>query len=102
MCHYMVADVAQAAAERLYEAVMGNNTVREVWKKQNPGATETVLVKRFVDKNWPKCIEFAKQTMVAMLRMDSVEQGMKDKIVEALIKDSEVSGTRMPGRMTIQ
>ena len=86
--------MAKAAAEELYETVMSNNQVRQEWKNQNPEATEVQLVELFVARNWGKCIDFAKQSMVLMLRREDVSEQLKDQIMDALIKDNEVSATR--------
>jgi hypothetical protein len=94
VCHWRIAEVAKAAAKDLYEVVMGNNEVRRKWKEQNFGADEEELIERFVTMNWGKCIDYAKQTMVLLLRRDDVSEEMKDEIMDALIKDNDISKTR--------
>jgi len=80
-------EVAKAAANELYERQMGDNYFYQLWKKQNPNATDKQLRERFVERNWPRCIEFARQTMTVLLTKDDVSIETKDKIMEALEKD---------------
>jgi hypothetical protein len=87
VCHIKVAEVAKAAAGQLYEQVMGNNDLFMIWKKQNPGASPKVLEKRFIDKNWPQCIEFARNTLTVMLTKDDIAESLKDEIMIVLEQD---------------
>jgi|SRR6516162_7288347 hypothetical protein len=92
VCHVRVRDVARAAAAQLYEAVMQNNEACKVWREQNPGATAKQLEDRFVEKNWPKCIDFARQTLTLLLTRDDVAESTKDEIMDVLEKDQSLRG----------
>jgi hypothetical protein len=92
VCHYKVAEVARAAAGELYEHMMSNDAYFRAWKQQNPGATSKELEKRFIDRNWGKCIEFARRSLALMLRKDDVPEKVKDEIMDVLVKDQMVRG----------
>ncbi len=94
-CHKMIRDVAQEAAASLYEVVMGDNLVRAEWKRQNPGLTEKQLLSRFISKNWPRCIPFARATLATLLTKP-LDTASKEAIMEALVLDSTL--TRGRGR----
>jgi len=85
-CHVYIRKIAREICAETYEAVMSNNEARDRWKNQNEGATEKQLIKRFVDKNWPKFIEGARTTLGLMLRGDYPES-MKEQIMDILEKD---------------
>ena len=87
VCHKQVRDVAMAAAGQLYESVMSDNRYFSTWKRQNPGCTPKELERRFINKNWPRCIEFARQTLTVMLTRDDISQETKDQIFEVLELD---------------
>lgn len=86
-CHKMVAAVAKEAAGQLYERLMGENKFYEEWRRQNPDATPKQLERRFIEKNWGKCLEFARATLAAMLR-GPYPDSLKEEIVDALSKDA--------------
>lgn len=88
VCHVKVREVAKAAAGQMYEAYMGadNATYRE-WKRQNPDCTPRELERRFIEKNWGKCLEFARTTLGLMLRNPEISDTMKDEIMDILEKD---------------
>ncbi len=92
-CHKMVAKVAQEAAGELYERLMGDDQFYSEWKRQNPEASAKTLERRFIAKNWGKCIPFARATLALMLR-SGIDEGLKSEIVEALCLDA----TLMHGR----
>ena len=87
VCHIRIAEVAKAAAGELYESMMGNNQAFELWKKQNPGATAKQLERRFIQKNWPRCIDFARTTLTLLLTKDDVAETVKEEIMDVLEKD---------------
>ena len=91
-CHVKVKEVAVAAAGELYETMMGDDRFFAAWKKQNPGANAKELERRFVDRNWPKCLDFARHTMVLMLRQPDVSEKVKDEILDVLEKDKSLQG----------
>lgn len=87
--HKEVAAVAREAAAELYETVMADNLVRAEWKRQNPGADEATLLARFVERNWGKCIPFARATMARLLTTN-LDTATKDRIMKALSLDSSL------------
>jgi hypothetical protein len=97
VCHVKVAEVAKAAAGRLYEALMGDNEYYEIWKKQNPGASPKELEKRFINRNWQNCIEFARATMTLMLTRDDVDESLKEEIMIILEQDQSIKNMNVSG-----
>lgn len=92
ICHVRVMEVAKAAAGELYESMMGTNGFYRSWAKQNPGCNGKMLEKRFIDKNWPMCIEFARTTLTIMLTRPDIAESMKDEIMEVLEQDQSLRG----------
>lgn len=99
-CHVAVAKVAKEIAENLYEVVMSNNEVRARWKLQNPDCTEKQLIKRFVDKNWGKCLEPARATLVGLLN-GPLPDHLKEEVVDILYKDSTLMRGRERAQMRV-
>ncbi len=93
-CHYLIAEVAQAAAYEMHEVAMRDNMIRAQWKRRHPGASEKALVKAFVRLNWSRCIPFARATLAGMLRNNRLDQEQKERIVEALALDATVMHQR--------
>lgn len=93
-CHKLVAKIAREAAGELYEKVMSDNLVRAEWKRQNPECTDKQLESRFIEKNWDKCLGFARATLATMLTQP-IEEGLKSDIMEALILDSTLTRGRV-------
>lgn len=85
--HRLIAETAKSAAAELYEVVMSNNEVRAEWKRQNEGCGEKELLKRFVKKNWGKCVPVARTTLGLLLR-NSADETLKTQIYEALLLDN--------------
>ena len=94
-CHHMIAQVAKEAAGELYDVVMADNVVFTEWKRQNPGCTPPILVKRFIAKNWGKCIPFARATLTRMLTTN-IDESLKEQIHEALCLDNTLIRGRTP------
>ena len=95
--HKVVATVAKEAAGQLYETVMGDNVIYTEWKRQNPNMNAKQLEKRFIDKNWGKCIEFARATLSLMLNNHSLPEKVREDIYEALVLDNTlVVGRKSP------
>lgn len=86
-CHIRIRDVAKRASGHLYENLMSNNEMFDKWKKQNPDCTPKELERRFIEKNWPKCIEFARATLALMLRQDDISDKIKEQVMDILEKD---------------
>lgn len=85
--HRLIAETAKSAAAELYDVVMSNNEVRTAWKAQNEGCGEKELVRRFVKRNWAKCIPVARTTLGLLLR-NSTDETLKTQIYEALLLDN--------------
>lgn len=92
-CHKLVAKIAREACAELYERLMGENVVRTEWKRQNPDCTEHQLLARFVNRNWSKCIPFARATLARLLTT-SIDDKTKDEIMEALMLDQTLTRGR--------
>lgn len=90
VCHRTVRDVAQAACGELYDTLMGDNLMYEMWRKQNPQLSGKQLETRFIAKNWAKCIPFARATLAHMLSRPDVDEKVKEQIHDVLIKESTI------------
>ncbi len=101
-CHKQIREVARAAAGELYETLMGNNDLWTMWQKQNPGLTKKQLERRFIDKNWGRCIEFARGTLAHLLTRPDVDEKTKEQIMEVLILDNSIPVGRIPPGRAIQ
>lgn len=101
--HKQVAEVARAAAGELYETLMHDDLMWATWRKQNPGLSDKMLERVFIEKNWAKCIPFARATLAAMLR-GPLDDTHKDHIMEALALDNTLSMGRAgaTGMPTVQ
>lgn len=87
--HRLVASVAREACEELYEVVMSNNAVRREWKRLNEGCSERELVKRFVDRNWGRCIPYARATLTILMQQ-TPNSFLREDIFDALAKDQSL------------
>ncbi len=109
VAHQMVARIAREAACELYEILMEDNQIRAEWKRQNPGADEAALLRRFVARNWGTCIPLARATLARMLS-GPLPDHLKVQIHDALIKDrslrpaepSKAPGTVILNREALQ
>jgi len=97
VCHVRIREVAREAAAELYESMMSQNVFYEAWKKQNTDVVgnEKELVRRFVDRNWVKCIDFARGTLAHMLTRPDVAESLKDEIMNVLTKDQVLRNKRV-------
>lgn len=87
-CHIQVRDVAMAATSEWYESLMGaSNDIYKDWKAHNPDLNAEDLRKKFVNRYWPQCIDFARATLTLMLQRDEVSDAMKEQIMDVLEKD---------------
>ena len=101
-CHKEVRKVAQAACHELYDVLMQDNRLYEEWKRQNPELSPHTLETRFVAKNWPRCIEFARATLAHMLTRADINEKVKDQILEVLVLDASVPVGRTPPGRAVQ
>src|SRR6516162_4196788 len=96
MCHAKVMEIAKAAAGELYESMMGNDAFYGAWKKQNPNCKNAKeLEKAFIDKNWGRCLEFARATLTVMLTKPDVAESMKEEIMVILEQDQALRHKRV-------
>jgi hypothetical protein len=95
VCHVKVMEVAKAAAGELYESMMGNDAFFKAWKKQNPGANPKQLERRFIEKNWGSCLEFARATLTVMLTRHDVAEELKEEIMVILEQDQTLRNRRV-------
>lgn len=100
-CHKIIREVAQEATKELYEVVMGDNLVRKRWRKQNEGASEKELLRRFVARNWSRCIPFARATLATRLRDPHIDKSLAESIMDVLVKDASLVRGRSAGRTII-
>lgn len=89
-CHKLIRSTAQAAAGELYETLMGDNVFFSTWQKQNPDLSRKGLETRFVAKNWPRCIPFARATLTQLLLRPDIDSSLKEDIMSALVLDSSL------------
>lgn len=95
VAHRLIAKTAQALAGELYERLMGDNLMYELWRNQNPGLGSAALERKFVRVNAEKCLEVARATLSGLLLSPGLDEKVKDEIVEALSLDRTLPG-RMP------
>jgi hypothetical protein len=99
-CHIQIREIAKAAAGELYERLMGEQHYYDAWKKQNPDCTAKQLEDRFIEKNWPKCIPYARATLALLLRRPDVPDSLKLQIMDVLEKDQSLIRGRRDVRGT--
>lgn len=80
--HELVAGVAREMAGCFYEEAAHDNEFYAFYPKQ----------KMFINREWSRFIESAKQQMSLMLGMETVPEWQKEQIFEALIKHSQLPG----------
>ena len=95
--HIQIREVAKAAAGHLYERLIGDSRYYEAWKKENPDADPRELERRFVEKNWPKCIAYARESLTEMLKRPDVSEAAKAQITNVLAKDQSLVRGRARG-----
>lgn len=59
----------------------------ERWRRQNPDVGPQELERRFVEKNWPQCVEFARERLAERLKRPDVPEAAKAQITGILAKD---------------
>jgi hypothetical protein len=99
-CHIQIREVAKAAAGELYERLMGDDRYYAAWRKQNPGCNARELERRFIERNWPQLIDYARETLVALLRQPNVSDDIKAQIMDVLEKDNSLVRGRHNVRRT--
>jgi len=68
---------------------MGDNLMYDSWRKQHPGTSDNRLRQLFVDRNWPRCIPFARATLARLLTTP-IDEKVKESIMEVLVKDASL------------
>jgi hypothetical protein len=96
-CHKLIASVAQAAAHELYDSLMMDQLLYEVWKKRFPELGSKQLEEEFVKMYWGKCIPFARATLAHLLGKP-IDEAQKESIMEALLLDKSL----MRGRARLE
>jgi len=96
-CHIQIREAAKAAAGHLYERLIGDSRHYEAWRRQNPDAGPQELERRFVEKNWPKCIAYARESLTEMLKRPDVSEAAKAQITDVLTKDQSLIRGRARG-----
>ncbi len=94
-CHKLIAEVAKAAAHELFDTMMMDQVLWDLWWKRFPGMNSKALEDRFVEMYWGRCIPFARATLATLLTRP-IDDGQKESIMEALALDA----TLMRGRAT--
>jgi hypothetical protein len=87
-------------AQELYSTMMKDNDWYAIWKSKNPGATAKAMQARFVNANWGPLIPQARATLAAMLA-GPMEEGLKEQVLDALIKDNTLKKRRSDPHMLI-
>lgn len=92
LCHVQVREVAKGIAGELYERLMGEDKFYQAWKRQNPEATAKELETRFIERNWGRCLQAARASLVATLKDPKVPEWMKEEVIDVLEKDQSLRG----------
>jgi hypothetical protein len=95
VCHASVMAIAKAAAGQLYEAVMQDNTKYATWRKMHPNYSSKQLEDKFIEQYWGSCLEFARTTLVEMLKRPDIDERMKEEIMDIVEKDYSVRNRRV-------
>jgi hypothetical protein len=82
LAHEMLAATAKEMAGCWYEEAAHDNDFYHYYPKQ----------KMFINREWPRFIEAARQTLVKMLGMGSTPEYQKELIADALIKHASLPG----------
>lgn len=80
--HEMVAQTAKEMAGCWYEEAAHDNDFYHFYPKQ----------KMFINREWPRFIQAAKQTLALMLGRASTPEWQKEQITDALIKHASLPG----------
>ena len=91
----MTASIAKAAAGELYDSLMADNRMYEMWQSQCPGLNAKAMEQKFINKNWGRCIDFARATMIEMLARADIAQAVKDEIYEVLLLENTLPVGKM-------
>lgn len=95
-CHKLVAEVAKAAAHELFDTMMMDQVLWDLWRKRFPGMASKRLEERFVGMYWGKCIPFARATLARLLS-EPIDEAQKESIMDALVLDSTLVRGRAVG-----
>jgi hypothetical protein len=90
-CHVQVREIAKEAAGHLYERLIGDSRYYEAWRRQNHAGPKE-LERRFVERNWPKCVAYARESLEEMLKRPDVPETTKTPITDLLAKDQSRAG----------
>src|SRR5262252_8455690 len=92
-CHKLIRATAIEMAGALYDELMKDNRVYEMWKAAYPALDAPAMEAAFVTMMWPKLIERAWATLASMLH-GSAQSSLHDGIATALIADNQFRAMR--------
>lgn len=93
-CHRQVAEVAKAAAHELFDTLMLDQAMYDMWRKRFPGMSAKALEAKFVKMYWWRCIPFARATLATLLTRP-IDEAQKEDIMEALALDASLTRGRV-------
>ncbi len=83
--HEQIAKTAKGLAQEQWAQLAVQNAFYKRWPKPD----------RFVEKNWPKYVNMARQILIGMLGSPKYDAEMKGKIHEALMLDGVINPKEM-------
>lgn len=99
--HTLVAETAKDMAHTLFEKTMQDNSFYSAFVANNPGRTLGELESLYITRMWPVLVEQARATLAGMLR-SGIDEGVKERIMEALVLDNSlVRGRRAGGHIKL-
>lgn len=93
-CHRLIRATAIEMAGALYDEIMRDNRLYEMWKRVYPALSGPDMEAAFVEMMWPKLIERARATLASMLH-EQEQSGLRDEIATALIADNQFRAARI-------
>lgn len=91
-CHRMVKVTAMALAHEVYDRAMGDNAAWANWRQFCEDLGRQQTEEEFVALAWPHLLDTARATLAKLLG-SSMDEGLKEQIHDALIKDNLIRGT---------
>jgi hypothetical protein len=86
--HVLVRSTAIEMAGALYDEVMRDNKINELWQLAYPATDPKAREAAFLTAFWPKLCDRARATLAGMLTTNMPED-LKETIHDALVKDAE-------------
>lgn len=106
-CHKLVRATAIEMAGELYDDVMRDNTIYEMWKKACPELSPTIAEITFIELMWPLLVRngMARATLARALTSNALSEEAKTVIYDALVADATLSrgrrGKQAPRRLKV-